>query len=108
MNRGSRNTGKRPRISSLYDNAVSQYEQKMIGICTTCLAETIGDDVSIFLNEYKKNRSDKSIPKLVQESTANYCGSYTDGFRKAVRSTRKTLAAKKESHEGINIFHLRI
>ena len=86
------------------DNVISQYNPKMIGICTTCLAETIGDDVSMFLNEYKKNRIEQFLPELVHTSTASYCGSYTDGFRKAVRSTIETLATKTESHEGINIF----
>ena len=86
------------------DNVISQYNPKMIGICTTCLAETIGDDVSMFLSEYKKNRFDKTLPELVHTSTASYCGSYTDGFRKAVRSTIETLAKYTKSHEGINLF----
>lgn len=86
------------------DNVISQYNPKMIGICTTCLAETIGDDVSMFLNEYKNNRTVQSLPELVHASTASYCGSYTDGFRKAVRATIESLATKAESHEGINIF----
>jgi len=86
------------------DNVISQYNPKMIGICTTCLAETIGDDVSMFINEYKNNRTEQSLPELIHTSTASYCGSYTDGFRKAVRSTIETLAAKTNSHKGINIF----
>jgi nitrogenase molybdenum-iron protein NifN len=86
------------------DNVISQYNPKMIGICTTCLAETIGDDVSMFLNEYRKNRPAESLPLLVHASTPSYCGSHTDGFHKAVRATIETLACRTERHEGINVF----
>ena len=86
------------------DNVISQYNPKMIGICTTCLAETIGDDVSMFLNEYKKNRPAELLPELVHVSTASYCGSYTDGFRKAVRATVEALAVQTKEHKGINVF----
>lgn len=86
------------------DNVISQYEPKMIGICTTCLAETIGDDVFMFLSEYRKNRSSVSLPELVHASTASYCGSHTDGFRKAVRATIEILAGGEKEHQGINVF----
>ena len=37
------------------ENVVRQYKPQMIGIATTCLAETIGDDVSLYLIKSTRN-----------------------------------------------------
>lgn len=83
-------------------NVVAQYKPEIIGICTTCLAETIGDDVSMFLYEIKKQH--ENLPRLVQVATPSYCGTHTDGFNNAVRSVIEALAQSGTKHEGINLF----
>src|SRR5690606_8193593 len=34
------------------ENITKQYQPQMIGIASTCLSETIGDDVGMFIKEY--------------------------------------------------------
>ena len=35
------------------ENIRLQYTPEMIGVATTCLSETIGDDVPMFIREYR-------------------------------------------------------
>ena len=65
------------------ENVIRQYQPDMIGIATTCLSETIGDDVPMILSDldYDRNRT-----CLVHVSTPSYSGTHADGFHQAVRA----------------------
>lgn len=84
-------------------NVVSQYSPEMIGICTTCLAETIGDNVSMYLHEFQADPSGDRLPKLVNVSTPSYQGTHEDGFHAAVRAVLATLVTDSPKHHGINL-----
>lgn len=87
------------------DNIVQQYHPAVIGVGTTCLSETIGDDVPLILSDYIKNNQDADGPVIVSVSTPSYSGTHIDGFHGAVRATVATLAAKQDGPAaGINIF----
>jgi nitrogenase molybdenum-iron protein NifN len=73
------------------DNIMAQYQPDMIGIATTCLSETIGDDVPMFLREYRENNKDKKLPGIVHVSTPSYKGTHADGFHNAVRAMVDTF-----------------
>ncbi len=75
-------------------NLTKQYHPKVIGIATTCLSETIGDDVPAFLKRIQKDVSGdlEDQPRLVHVSTPSYTGSHIDGFHDAVRATVATFA----------------
>ncbi|MGD9159907.1 MAG: nitrogenase component 1 [Desulfobacteraceae bacterium] len=79
------------------DNIIAQYNPEMIGIATTCLSETIGDDVPMYLNEYKKSKKGKGLPGIVHVSTPSYRGTHADGFHNAIRSTVDTLLPSLEN-----------
>ncbi len=74
------------------DNVINQYQPSMIGIATTCLAETIGEDVKHLLLEYRKERPGMSLPTLVAVSTPSYQGTHSEGFASAVRAMTECLA----------------
>ena len=77
----------------------------MIGVGTTCLSETIGDDVPLILKNYVQKNHDGNGPVLVSVSTPSYSGTHIDGFHGAVRATVETVAEKQSSEAvGINIF----
>ncbi len=86
------------------DNVISQYNPKMIGICTTCLAETIGDDVSMFLNEYKKNRSDQIFTGTCTYIDGKLLRLIYRRFSQSGAFDDRNSREKTKSHEGINIF----
>jgi len=75
------------------DNVIRQYHPELIGIATTCLSETIGEDVPGMLRDYAAARTGiPDFPALVQVSTASYRGTHMDGFHDAVRATVRALA----------------
>ena len=78
------------------ENIRKQYAPDLIGIATTCLSETIGDDVKMFLKEYKEINAGKDLSPIVHVSTPSYSGTHIDGFHGAVLATVDTLASNKE------------
>ncbi|MBV5319372.1 MAG: nitrogenase [Chlorobium phaeobacteroides] len=86
-------------------NVTEQYKPEVIGLATTCLSETIGDDVPMILRDYKKAfKNGTPMPIMIHASTPSYQGSHIDGFHAAVRASVKTLAEKGARKNLINIF----
>ena len=86
-------------------NVSKQYKPEVIGIATTCLSETIGDDVPMIIREYQAEfKNGSPMPIMIHASTPSYMGSHIDGFHAAVRATVKTLAEKGAREKLINIF----
>ena len=86
-------------------NVTAQYKPSMIGIATTCLCETIGEDVAAMVREYQYAQNGGPAPQLVHVSTPSYSGTHVDGFHAAVRSVIATLAAPKPaSPHCVNLF----
>jgi len=84
-------------------NVIRQYHPELIGVATTCLTETIGDDVKRILSEFIKN-SQPGDPPIVPVSTPSYTGTYVDGFHAAVREMVVALARPGASGTHINLF----
>jgi len=84
-------------------NVISQYKPKLVGICTTCLAETIGDDVKMFIHQIKVEYANDALPLLVATSTPSYAGSHLDGFRRAVAAVVAQVCEPSGKGEHINI-----
>jgi len=86
-------------------NVSEQYKPEVIGVATTCLSETIGDDVPGILREYRKEyKNGTPMPILIHASTPSYQGSHIDGFHAAVHATVKALAVKGTRQKLINLF----
>lgn len=88
------------------DNIRSQYSPDLIGVATTCLSETIGDDVPMFIKAYQDGCKDESLPALVHVSTPSYQGTHMQGFHGAVRALVSTLAQPGDTGErkAVNLF----
>ena len=87
------------------DNVTRQYRPGLIGIATTCLPETIGDDVGMLLREYHPERAAGSeLPELVHVSTPSYKGTHVDGFHATVRAAVEQLAEGGPAGGHVNVF----
>ncbi|MDR2086749.1 MAG: nitrogenase [Dysgonamonadaceae bacterium] len=88
------------------DNIISQYHPKVIAIASTCLSETIGEDVQRLINEYREiHAGNKQLPEMIFASTPSYSGTHYEGFHEAVFATVKALAKGSEkTGEHINLF----
>lgn len=86
-------------------NITKQYKPEIIGIATTCLSETIGDDVDMILREYAGD-SDPDLPGplMIHASTPSYQGSHIDGFHAAMRATVEQLAEGGPKQNLLNLF----
>jgi nitrogenase molybdenum-cofactor synthesis protein NifE len=92
-------------LMTALDNLQKQYHPELIGVATTCLSETIGDDVPMFIRQYREANKDKEMPALVHVSTPSYKGTHIDGFHGAVRATVSALAtAQNEKSDRVNLF----
>jgi nitrogenase molybdenum-iron protein NifN len=85
-------------------NVMKKYEPALVGVATTCLTETIGDDVPRILHEFRKEFGDLDLPDIVHVSTPSYGGTHTDGWHGAVRALVEQLCVDKAADTGrVNI-----
>lgn len=84
-------------------NIIRQYKPEIIGISTTCLSETIGDDVTLFLHQLKSEDFDGKTEFAVA-STPSYQGTHIDGFHEAVASMVRKFAKPGTPGNHINLF----
>lgn len=98
-----------PNLKLGLKNVISKYRCGVIGVATTCLTETIGDDTSRLVKEFRDEFSEEILghgnPSIVNVSTPSYSGSHIDGFQAAVRSIVDQLASNVQTcGNSLNLF----
>lgn len=84
-------------------NVATQYRPGAIGVATTCLAETIGEDVPRILADFQAEAAGGELPALVRVSTPSYAGTHMDGFHAAVRAVVRQFARPGPKHSRISV-----
>lgn len=88
-------------------NVTTKYGAKMIGIATTCLTETIGDDVPSIIKQFRDEEKalfeSDNPPFLVNVSTPSYGGTHMEGFHDAVRALVDQIATEEGKEESVNL-----
>ncbi len=87
-------------LTEAIKNIRSRLNPAVIGICTTCMSETIGDDVKLIA---RNALVPGDTMKIVPASTPSYVGTHLTGFDNALRALVETLAVKGEPNNKINI-----
>ena len=82
------------------NNVARQYHPELIGIATTCLPETIGEDVGLLLREFRQ----EGDFLMVRVATPSYRGTHVDGFHATVRALVEQLAEGGPAGEHVNVF----
>ena len=85
-------------------NVMRQYHPQLIGAATTCLAETIGEDMPRLLHDLREKYGDRVTAPIVTVSTASYRGTHMDGFHAAVKALVEQLGQPGESTGAVNLF----
>ncbi len=80
-------------------NVVKKYKPKVLGIATTCLTETIGDNVKMIIEEIPEYKDCELIPV----STPSFAGTHVDGFHRSCRSIIENAVKGSGKHQGVNI-----
>lgn len=92
--------GGRENLFTAIDNVTRQYNPRAIGVTSTCLSETIGENVAMYLKEYEAERArgkhgGPSGPVIFYASTPSYRGSHMDGFHEAIWAAVGAIAGSE-------------
>lgn len=90
-------------LRTALDNLTRQYNPEAIGIATTCLSETIGDDVRLYLEQYRRSKQGGNMPALIHASTPSYRGTHMEGYHEAIKATVEAIAEGGVRDGGINL-----
>ncbi|MCF8032304.1 MAG: nitrogenase [Desulfarculaceae bacterium] len=96
-----------PNLKQGLVNVINKYQAKAVGIATTCLTETIGDNVPAIVKEFMGEAvlegSRTEMPALIHAATPSYAATHMEGFYAAVAATVAQLAEPGPRHEGVNL-----
>jgi nitrogenase molybdenum-iron protein NifN len=89
-------------LTRALDNVATSYAPELIGVATTCLSETIGDDVQDILRRYQPQAG--SDCARVHVATPSYSGTHLDGYYATVLALVRALAEGGPALELVNLF----
>jgi len=88
-------------------NIIKQYNPQIIGVATTCLAETIGEDIRRVKDEFiEENQSFLemvNLENIVSVQTPGYGGTQYEGYYRTIKALIDSLAEKTNTQDFINI-----
>lgn len=84
-------------------NLTSIYNPDAVAIHTTCVAETIGDDVGAFIEEVRNEKLIDPKIRIFYANTPSYKGSHITGYDNMVKSMAEFFPKKGEPNGKINI-----
>ncbi|OMF75863.1 nitrogenase molybdenum-iron protein subunit beta [Paenibacillus peoriae] len=76
------------------ENCIALYQPEMIAVCTTCMAEVIGDDLSAFLANARQEGALPEDMPVPFANTPSFSGSHITGYDAMLRSVLETLYNK--------------
>ncbi|OPY53818.1 MAG: light-independent protochlorophyllide reductase subunit B [Methanosaeta sp. PtaU1.Bin060] len=95
--------GGRNNLKEAVDNVISIYHPDVLAINTTCSSETIGDDVSAFMEEIKDEEFFDPKVRVVIASTPSYVGSHITGYDNAVKAIAQSFPRKTKPNGKLNV-----
>ena len=87
-------------LTEAIKNIRSRLAPEAIGICTTCMSETIGDDVKLIAK--KALQGELESITIIPASTPSYVGTHLTGYDNALRMLVETLTTKGEPNNKID------
>jgi nitrogenase molybdenum-iron protein alpha/beta subunit/MoaA/NifB/PqqE/SkfB family radical SAM enzyme len=84
------------------ENMIKLYNPEVIGVATTCLAETIGEDVPRIINSFYQQHPESDV-KIIPVSSAGYSGTQYEGFFKALKAIAENVEMSPEKNNRVNI-----
>ena len=84
-------------------NIQAKYHPSLVGVATTCLAETMGEDVRLYLNGARRHGQLPDCP-VFNVSTPSYAGTHVDGFFATLYALTESFATQTERGEDVVLF----
>jgi len=92
-----------PNLKQGLKNVMDKYGARLIGVASTCLTETIGDDMPGLVQEFRRELNEAESPEIVTVSTPSYSGTHMEGFHLAVKAVVDQLAQNGEPTGAVNL-----
>jgi nitrogenase molybdenum-iron protein NifN len=93
--------GGQSNLTTAIANLNRQYRPEVIGVCTTCLAETIGEDTAGMLRRLAAEQP--GLPPVIHVPTPSFAGCQHRGFHKAVESILRHVARPGERRRHVTV-----
>ena len=84
-------------------NTIQLYQPKVIGVVTTCLAETIGEDIDRLINEFVAEEEIAKDITFIPVATPGYGGTEFEGYYLSLRKMVESLA---EEGDNLSLIHI--
>ncbi len=84
-------------------NLIELYHPDMIGVMTTCLAETIGEDVPGILETFLEENPEYRDITLISCSSPGYGGSQYEGYFAALYAIVSSIEMSREKNNLVNV-----
>lgn len=95
--------GGRENLLTALKNIYERYHPTMITVCSTCLSETIGDDIPAVIAEFQSDYPEIEIP-ILSVSTPSYVGTHITGFDNFLEVLVRELPKKsRRENNKVNI-----
>lgn len=92
--------GGRSNLGEALGNLAKAYHPEVVGVCTTCLAETIGEDTRGMLRDFAR---DAALPPTLFVATPSFKGCQHRGFHDTVAAILAQVATGGERLRQINL-----
>ena len=92
-----------PNLKQGLMNVMSKYGAGLIGVASTCLTETIGDDMPMLVKEFRQELEAAEAPEIVTVSTPSYSGTHMEGFHAAVKAVVEQMAQGGQPTGAVNL-----
>ncbi|OPY24501.1 MAG: light-independent protochlorophyllide reductase subunit B [Methanobacterium sp. PtaU1.Bin242] len=84
-------------------NITEKQSPQLIAVTSSCLTETIGDDMVGIIEKFREANLGKDLPLIIPVSTPSYAGSHVEGYDKTIKALVEHLAIPSHPTGKINI-----
>jgi nitrogenase molybdenum-iron protein beta chain len=84
-------------------NITEKQSPSMIAVTSSCLTETIGDDMVGIIEKFEDANLDKELPVIIPISTPSYVESHVEGYNRTIKALVEHLATPTVENGKINI-----
>ncbi len=84
-------------------NITEKQTPSMIAVTSSCLTETIGEDMEGIIEKFKDANIDQDLPIIIPISTPSYVESHVEGYNRTIKALVEHLAIQSKPNKKINI-----
>jgi nitrogenase molybdenum-iron protein beta chain len=84
-------------------NITEKQSPSIIAVASSCLTETIGDDMAGIIRKFEDANLDKELPVIVPISTPSYTESHVEGYNRTIKALVENTATPTVPNDKINI-----